>query len=385
MIVEGAIFALMGLVIGTIGTILFFRMDKGWKQILTCAGSALSAGGTGRIFIDYLGVSSEKKSAMILILVVGTIICSLISFLLLTKLLKGQTGNNVIRVLDIILAYDGFLKDYYEGRKKEVDQLVNSAEIKKREEKLKCREEDLNDKEKRLIEKEKNILELKSKIQECKEKAITVRLPEDCEIVLTESFINKIPLFVDNICKFSSDVENLTNDFYEKFKSQIGNIDKEAAQKLLKGYFVGIGLYIANDLFGVSNNNVRTHFRVLKDNTYIQCVVILGSEISKDQISNIPKGNSMIDKSFELKRSLVASLNPESKYDTNTVWEDFITIAEYNIVKDGAAFLSMGISIKYAEQFKEMLYFLNYYKIERCLVSYIDKINKVCDIIKTLE
>ena len=322
---------------------------------------------------------------MILILVVGTIICSLISFLLLTKLLKGQTGNNVIRVLDIILAYDGFLKDYYEGRKKEVDQLVNSAEIKKREEKLKCREEDLNDKEKRLIEKEKNILELKSKIQECKEKAITVRLPEDCEIVLTESFINKIPLFVDNICKFSSDVENLTDDFYEKFKSQIGNIDKEAAQKLLKGYFVGIGLYIANDLFGVSNNNVRTHFRVLKDNTYIQCVVILGSEISKDQISNIPKGNSMIDKSFELKRSLVASLNPESKYDTNTVWEDFITIAEYNIVKDGAAFLSMGISIKYAEQFKEMLYFLNYYKIERCLVSYIDKINKVCDIIKTLE
>ena len=148
---------------------------------------------------------------------------------------------------------------------------------------------------------------------------------------------------------------------------------------------VGIGLYIANDLFGISNENVRTHFRVLKDNMYIQYVVILGSEISKDKISDIPRGNSMIDKSFELKRSLVASLNPESKYDTNTVWEDFITLSEYNITKDGAPFLSMGVSIKYAEQFKDMLYFLSYYKIERCLVSYIDRINRVCDIIKTLE
>ena len=85
----------------------------------------------------------------------------------------------------------------------------------------------------------------------------------------------------------------------------------------------------------------------------------------------------MIDKSFELKRSLVASLNPESKYDTNTVWEDFITLSEYNITKDGAPFLSMGVSIKYAEQFKDMLYFLSYYNI--------DRINRVCDIIKTLE
>lgn len=192
-------------------------------------------------------------------------------------------------------------------------------------------------------------------------------------------------IFVDNVCKFKSDVENLTNDFCREFEAKENNIDKDEKQKRLKGYFVGIGLYIANDLFGISNENVRTHFRVLKDNMYIQYVVILGSEISKDKISDIPRGNSMIDKSFELKRSLVASLNPESKYDTNTVWEDFITLSEYNITKDGAPFLSMGVSIKYAEQFKDMLYFLSYYKIERCLVSYIDRINRVCDIIKTLE
>lgn len=385
MIVKGAIFALIGIIVGVVGTILFFRMDKQWKQILVFAGSASSVGGAGRVVIDYLEVSKEEKATVILILVIGFMISVFFSFFLLTRLLKEQTGNNVIRVLDIFLSYDGFLRDYYESRKKEIDKLIDSEEIKKKEEELRNREEKLNDKEKRLVKKESIILDLQSKVHECKDKVITLKLPENSEIVLTDSFMKKIPLFVDNVCKFKSDVENLTNDFCREFEAKENNIDKDEKQKRLKGYFVGIGLYIANDLFGISNENVRTHFRVLKDNMYIQYVVILGSEISKDKISDIPRGNSMIDKSFELKRSLVASLNPESKYDTNTVWEDFITLSEYNITKDGAPFLSMGVSIKYAEQFKDMLYFLSYYKIERCLVSYIDRINRVCDIIKTLE
>lgn len=385
MIVKGTIFALIGIIVGAVGTILFFRMDKQWKQILIFAGSALSAGGAGRVVIDYLEVSKEEKAVVILILVIGFMVSVYLSFLLLTRLLKAQKGNNVIRVLDIFLGYEGFVKDYYERKNKEDDKQNDSEEIQKKEEELKNREKQLNDKEKRLEEKERSILDLQSKVHECKDKAITLKLPENSEILITDSFMKKIPLFVDNVCKFKSDVDNLTNDFCREFEATENSIDKDEKQKRLKGYFVGIGLYIAIDLFGISNENVRTHFRVLKDNIYIQYVAILGSEISKDKISDIPRGNSMIDKSFELKRLLVASLNPESKYDTNTVWEDFITLAEYNITKDGAPFLSMGVSIKYAEQFKDMLYFLSYCKIERCLVSYIDSINKVCDIIETLE
>ena len=73
------------------------------------------------------------------------------------------------------------------------------------------------------------------------------------------------------------------------------------------------------------------------------------------------------------------------KYKLDYIKQNMDESYEYNITKDGAPFLSMGVSIKYAEQFKDMLYFLSYYKIERCLVSYIDRINRVCDIIKTLE
>ena len=52
MIVKGAIFVLIGIIVGVVGTILFFRMDKQWKQILVFAGSALSVGGAGRVVID---------------------------------------------------------------------------------------------------------------------------------------------------------------------------------------------------------------------------------------------------------------------------------------------------------------------------------------------
>ena len=137
MIVKGAIFVLIGIIVGVVGTILFFRMDKQWKQILVFAGSALSVGGAGRVVIDYLEVSKEEKATVILILVIGFMISVFFSFFLLTRLLKEQTGNNVIRVLDIFLSYDGFLRDYYESRKKEIDKLIDSEEIKKKEEELK--------------------------------------------------------------------------------------------------------------------------------------------------------------------------------------------------------------------------------------------------------
>jgi len=218
------------------------------------------------------------------------------------------------------------------------------------------------------------------KIQEQKGGALLIELPEHGEIPITKSFINKIPLYVDNICKFKISVDRLTDDFYNKFGT-----DKKQNAVLLKGYFVGMGMYICNDLFGSSNANVRTHFRILKNDYYVQYTVVLGNKISNDKLTDIPKGHSMIDKSFELRKSLVASLNPENVYDTKTKWEDYMTITYYNLVKNNSPFLSMGISIKYAEQYKDMLYFLNFYKIEDYLQTYINKINSKCNIIETLQ
>lgn len=366
LVVQIILFFLIGMIIGIFGTLLFFRLDKGWKQILLGAGSVVSVGGIGRVFIAYLNISQENISLMFLVLIIGLIVSVGFSFSKLCSLLKGQTGKNTIRVLDIILGYEDFLKDYYENRKKDIDKNINLEAIEQKENELKGKEQYLT--------------ELQSKIQEQKGEVLLLKLPEHGEVPLTNSFIRKIPLYVDHICQFRSNVDKLTEDFCEKFTN-----DKLHNSEYLKGYFVGIGMYIANDLFGTSNADVRTHFRILKNDTYVQYTVVLGNKISDDKMTDIPKGRSMIEKSFELKKSLVASLNPESNYDTKTKWEDFMTITYYNIMKNGSPFLSMGISIKYAEQFRDMLYFLNYYKIEDCLHLYVKRIDSVCDIVETLQ
>lgn len=107
--------------------------------------------------------------------------------------------------------------------------------------------------------------------------------------------------------------------------------------------------------------------------------------MSSTQIHDIPEEkDSLIKKSYELKRSVIASINSEDIYDVKTPWEDFMTITYYNIMLEGKPFLSMGISIKNREQFFDLLAFLNYYKIEECLQTYIERINKKCDIARVL-
>lgn len=366
LIVQIILFFLIGVIIGIFGTLLFFRLDKTWKQILLGAGGVVSAGGAGHVFINYLKIDEKNVSIMFLMVIIGLIISVCFSFLKLCSLLKGQKGKNIIRILDIVLGYDDFLKYYYESRKKDIDKNIDLQEIEQKEAELKS--------------KERYLVELQNKIQEQKGEILLLELPEHGEIPLTNSFVRKIPLYVDHICQFRNDVDRLTMDFCKKFTD-----DKVHNAECLKGYFVGIGMYIANDLFGTSNDDVRTHFRILKNDKYVQYTVVLGNKISDDKMTDIPKGKSMIEKSFKLKKSLIASLNPQSNYDTKTKWEDFMTITYYNLIKDGFPFLSMGISIKYAEQFREMLYFLNYYKIEECMHSYIQKIDKICNIIETLQ
>ncbi len=58
---EIILIVLMGIAMGIFGTLLFFRLDKSWKQLLLGIGSLFSAGGLGRAFIYYLEI--PKNSA----------------------------------------------------------------------------------------------------------------------------------------------------------------------------------------------------------------------------------------------------------------------------------------------------------------------------------
>ncbi len=146
-------------------------------------------------------------------------------------------------------------------------------------------------------------------------------------------------------------------------------------------------MYVSNVLFGLTGDNdeVRTHFRIYKDGKHTQYSVVMGNKPTHDKIHDIPAGSgTLIRKSYELKTSVIASLNDDAVYDVNTEWGDFMTISYYKFTKDDEPFLNMGISIKNREQFAELLIFLNFYRIERHLQKCVEKINEKCDIINTL-
>lgn len=366
-ILQCAIIILVGIIIGIFCTILFFRLDKSWKQILLGFGGMLTTGGIWKVIAINLDIAQNNMTVILFLLIVSVMCSVFVTFKEMCKLLRDQTGENVIRILDIIIGYDDFLKNYYEARKVNADKIVRSEELERRQNEL--------------DKKEAYLQSLKQNIDEQIQQCIILELPENGQYAITNQFVQKIPYFVKHISKFECDLEKLTEDFLDIFTE-----DKDYNAECLKGYFTGIGMYIAHDLFGTSNEDVRTHFRILRNNQYVQYSVILGQKISDDKISDIPQNNSgMIGKSFELKQSLVASLNPESTYDTKTKWEDYMTFTYYNFLNDKAPFLSMGISIKYSEQFKEMLYFLNFYRIEDTLQDAMNRINKVCNIVETLK
>ena len=58
-IIQTILFASIGVIIGAFGTLLFFRFDKAWKQILLGLGSAISTGGVGIGLVSYLKIEQE--------------------------------------------------------------------------------------------------------------------------------------------------------------------------------------------------------------------------------------------------------------------------------------------------------------------------------------
>lgn len=365
MIICSVLFFFFGLMIGAFSTLLFFRFDKQWKRVVLGLVDFSSSSGIGIWAVSYFKISRQNSALLFLVLYIGMIISVIIAFYFLTKLVNKDDSKIPIRKLDIILGYDKFLEQYYDNRIEN----VKSFEIERQKAQLEKKKEFLDD------------LELKIKDQ--MKNAISINLPKNTDVPITNHFMGMLPVYIDYVYAFRSNVNDLTNQIIEALTDN----DKKKNAEILKGYFAGIGMYVANDLFGISGNKkeVRTHFRIYKNGKHIQYTVVEGSNMSSVKIHDIPGDkNSLIKKSFELKRSVIASLNSDEIYDVNTTWQDFMTITYYNIIINDNPFLSMGISIKNKEQFFDLLTFLNYYRIEDCLQVYIERVNKRCDIVGVL-
>lgn len=94
-ILQCIIIALVGSVIGGFCTILFFRLDKSWKQILLGLGSLLTTGGIWKIVKVNLQISQQNMTVVLFILIVSMLISVYACFKKLCSLLKEEAGDAV--------------------------------------------------------------------------------------------------------------------------------------------------------------------------------------------------------------------------------------------------------------------------------------------------
>lgn len=358
-------YSLFGIIIGIIFSLLFINLDKAWKKILTYL---FGTGGTGGIIYtinDYYSIGDKTQKLLATsALLTAFILTFLVGLVILCYLIKDKDDKDVLRIRDILLGQKSYINKYYEKRCKEIDRKLNIEILEKRESEVAKRENSIKAKEE-YIEQEL------SKIDKLGNKKLRLQLPEKSNIIITNEFLKTMPSYIRDLSKCINAIEKFTDQYIEE-NNDI-NITK------FTSYLMSICLSVSGYIFGGSAQDVRIHFRKYDDNTkmYEKLIAIIGNKAINRKMTSIPYSESMIERSDICKRALIKSIN--SNYDfsskNNTVWKDYMTFSFYGIRHDEVPILSFGISVKNEERFKQIFYFLNFFRIEECLEENLEKIN----------
>lgn len=355
-------FLMIGAFVGAMFTLFLINFDGKWKVFLE---SVFGLGGTGVSIASLCSFFDIKCQTQMFTATIGFIagffLAVVVLLIIMCKLIKDKDDSDIIRIRDILLGQKSYIEKYYEKRKSEID--TKLPDLVEREKQIQQQEQ--------VIEEEKKYIEQElKKIEEVGDKKLKLILPEKKAIIINNEFIDLMPSYISDLSKCISDLKESTEIFVSK---------KDITLSDLKSYFISMSLYIAQDFFGGVSNEIRVHFRMYNEKTehYEKYVAIKGSQIVTKGMTPIPYKDSMIEKSYECKRALIKSIN--STYDfssnNNTVWKDYMTYTFYNLKRKGIPYLTFGISVKNAVRFKNLFYFLNYFRIEEYLEEYIEMVN----------
>lgn len=187
---------------------------------------------------------------------------------------------------------------------------------------------------------------------------------------LLRNQINKINLPIDKTKVISSDDMILLDEIYEKlwkttnwclaklkhiakeYNDNLQNLTSQSIKKLkndsLKDWLGFISTSIKTNLFDNNKSEVRIHFRKYNFDTNSHEGFV--STYGDKSLTPIPwkESHNLIYYSYECRRSLVKSCNPDKFFDTgNDEWIDFLTSPLYDYSEESPCpLLSFGISIK---------------------------------------
>ena len=367
----------IGILIAIVFSLLFITFDESAKKIIL---SLFSFGGSTSFGIqvgNYFEINSPKMKCICMFsLYMSFIITFLISMYIVCLLIKDKNNPDALRIRDIILNQKKYINTYFENRCKYIDTTLNIENLKKREEEVSNREKEVSNREKIVSDKEVYIEQELEKITQLGNKKLKLQLPEKSNIVITDKFLKTMPSYIRDLSKCINAIEKFTEQYLDE------NEDIDMLQ--LNSYLTAICLSISEYIFGGGSQDVRIHFRKFDNqtNAYEKMIVIIGNKLTNRKMTSIPYNNSMIERSDICKRALIKSIN--SKYDfssnNNTIWKDYMTFALYGLRHNDIPIFSFGISVKNEERFKELFYFLNFFRIEECLEENLEKINDAFDI-----
>ncbi len=363
-------YGITGILIGAIFALLFIRMDKSWKTGILTSVSLPSFLVILYPLNNYMKIDNDHPSfywaSSVYIVFLLATIC--IVMCITGYLIKRQTGVAKIRFLDILLGYNKCFEQYYKSREDEVKKDLNYdvlIALKKEQEDLK----NLN------IEKER-ILE--NQLQH----AISISLPVNSKMPIDNKFLSCMPGYIANLSHFYHSIENNTQMFCDKYKK-----GEENDLDFVLGYFSSICMDINTKLFNNSSGNIRSHFRIKYKNNYVKFIAFQGGNKFFNDLTKIPVDSGLIKYSFENKCSLLKSENRSLHYKSKNdgYWKNYISFAVCDICEDDYPLLSIGISVNDEALYNDMLYFINFCKIERIISKCIAQFNNICDIYKVIE
>lgn len=367
-------FSLIGCFLGIVFTLLFINFDSKWKIVFESVfGIGGASAGIPYLFSVFQITEQSQKFHTVASYICGFMISVIVSLFVMCHLIKDKDDTDVLRIRDILLGQKSYIKKYYDGRMAEIDQKLDIKKLREREEKISIDEEKIKTQQKYLDDEW-------SKINEVGNKKISLALPEKAQITLTKDYLDVMPSYINDIFK----CVNSINDYTKLFLQQIENGDHIDITKL-KSYFISVSTYISSEIFGGNANDVRIHFRCYNKNAngYEMFTAIVGSKANSKSMTFIPFAeDSLIKRSYECKRALIKSINVTHDYRANNynTWQDYMTYTFYNLkTENGIPYLSFGISVKNAERYKKLFYFINFFMLEDYLRENIelvdDKIN----------
>ena len=356
-------FCSIGILFGVVYAIMMANFDESIKKAVASAIEGGASIGFIVVMFNLLGViDKNERFAALISLILSFLVTFIVAMLVVCNLIKDKYDEDILRIRDILLGKKDYIDKYYEMRKKQIDNKLNITALEEREKNIATKEEACRAEERRLQEEN-------DKLNRQSRRSIKMILPVGKTVIIEQRFIDEMPSYLDSystcIEKFKKEANKVAGHGFSN-KDEMEQILYELADTVLE------------NVFGYSSE-IRVHFRYFDINTQkYECLVALEGKANRvKSLTAIPFNNSLIELSFKYKRAVIKHINHKAAYKTPNFerWQDYMTIAAYNIQYNGMPIITFGISVKTEARFKDLFYFLNYAKFDMCLNECLEKMN----------